>query len=68
MIVDKKIIQEFYDGGTRISPFCQDQGLAIAKHIISKQIQRPVKEMIAYYDYKGDVVVAPKPTYRKLLK
>lgn len=36
------------------------QFLAIAKHIISKQIQRPVSEMIAMETPNGDIAVRAK--------
>jgi len=65
MIVSRGIINDMIRSGLRIG--CAiDQNLAIAKHIISKQIQKPVSGMIAFYTHNGDdVAVTPKPRENK---
>jgi hypothetical protein len=59
MIVSRETINDIISSGIRISCVV-DQNLAIAKHIISRQIQKPMSEMIAFYVPNGDVAVIPK--------
>ena len=58
MVVSKQIITDMLKSGMRIA-CAVDQNFAIAKHIISKQIQKPVSQMIAFYMPNGDVAVTP---------
>ena len=59
MIVSKCVIRDMISSGMR-APCAIDQNLAVAKYIISKQIQKSVSEMIAFYTPNGDVAVTPK--------
>ena len=63
MIICKQEILNAYNKGLRIACVGHDfdsQALAIAKHIVSKQIGKQVKEMDAYQLPDGNVVVGPK--------
>lgn len=65
MIVSRQSIREEYEKGTRIA-VATDQYIAIAKYLVSQQIQRPVSEMIAMElpHLNGDVTVRAKRKYR----
>ena len=58
MIVSKQAIIDTQNEGIRIA-CATDQNLAIAKHLISKQINWPVSDMIAFYTPNGDIAVTP---------
>ena len=56
MIVSKQSIIDTQNEGIRIA-CATDQNLAIAKHLISKQINWPVSDMIAFYTPNGNIEV-----------
>lgn len=59
MIIDKYEILKRLVTGERIAG-TGDQRLAMAKRIMSEQIQRPVSEMMAMYTPNDDVAVRAK--------
>jgi len=58
MVVSRTVINDMIRD--RLHTVCViDQTLNVAKYIISKQIQKPTSEMIAFYMPNGDVGVTP---------
>jgi len=56
MIISKQAIVDTQNEGIRIA-CATDQNFAIAKHLISKQIDCPVSDMIAFYTPNGNIAV-----------